>query len=290
MGKVICIDSSGLFFPCVFSWERQMLNKLESNADRFIMPSHTVYFNSIISSLKKIGVDKDDIVIIALEGKSWRKDVLASYKAQREEEREKHKLINWVREFDNLNRLHDDLDSATNFHFIREWKSESDDICAIVPKVFSDKECVIVTGDKDLFQLAYYQNVKIFNVNKKVRGSKGMYEDVANPLKIIADKARLGDKADNLIPEPNEEPEDAELRYDLVNLLELPENIETAIRELLENLPHKELHLENLPKFKNCEKKFMEIYNPKHKITYDYCIELAEKRKERKKKKAQEKN
>jgi hypothetical protein len=171
----VVVDSSTLFFPAVFSWERQVLDNQASNSDRFIMPPHVVYFNSLISCLKKINLEKDDTVIIATEGKSWRKSYMSSYKAQREGDRLKHKLIDWEKVFKDLNRINDALNEATNFHILRQWNSESDDICAMVPKVFFDKECVIVTGDKDLDQLAYYPNVKIFNVNKKVNGTKGMY-------------------------------------------------------------------------------------------------------------------
>ena len=290
MGKIICIDSSTLFFPAVFSWERQTLDKHKGLHNRVILPPQYYYFNSMLSCLKKIGVEHDDMVIITLEGKSWRKDYSATYKAQRAGDRAKHTLINWDKTFENLNNLNTALDQSTDWHFIREWKSESDDICAMVPKVFKDKQCVIVTGDKDLHQLAYWPNVLIFNVNKKCKGSKGMYEKIENPLKILADKVRLGDVSDNiLVDKKNDKEEDVELRRLIIDLLKLPDYIEEAIKEILENLPEKETNLNELPPFKGVKEKFMKIYNKDNIITPEYCYALQEKRDAKKLKIKQEK-
>jgi len=286
MSKVICVDTSGIFFPCVFVEERLLQDKLDKQTDQFIMSAHVMYYNTILSCLKKIGVDKDDVIVMATEGHSWRKDYLASYKAQRADDREKHKLINWDKQFELLNKLHNQLDEATNWHFVRDWNlAEADDVCAVTVRYFKDKEVVVVTGDKDLYQLDYYDNCKIFTVNKKIKGTKGCYETtITNPLKIIADKTRLGDRSDNLIPLSTDTDEDRELRYMLVNLLELPDYVENAIKEKLSNLPKKELNLNLLPPFKNAKEKFLQIYEKDNVITYEQCEKLMEKRKARKKK------
>lgn len=290
MSKIIVIDTSGLFFPAVFSWERQIIQKNESNSDRFIMPAHAVYFNSLLSCLKKIGVNKDDIVILATEGKSWRKGIAGYYKAQRTDDREKHKLIDWDKQFNYLNKINDALNNATNWHLIREWSSEADDILAVACRFYKDKDVILVTGDKDLHQLAYYSNVYIFNINKKCKNSKGMYEKVDKPLKIIADKVRLGDASDNIfVDKLNDTENDAWLRHKIINLLELPEEIEKAIVDILENLSEKELDLDKLPNFKNVQEKFLKIYDKEKIITPEYCYKLLEKRETKKKKKASEK-
>lgn len=285
MNKVILIDSSGLAFPCIFSHERQLIQKIETNSDIFIMPSHVIYFYSIISALKKIGVDENTKIIIALEGKSWRKNLLSTYKSQRADDRAKHELINWEEEFRRLNKLHEDLEMATDWHFIREWESECDDIIAVSCRFFKDNEVIVVTGDKDLHQLAHYSWVKIFNVNKKAKGTKGCYEFISNPLKIIADKAKRGDVSDNILVSEDDEEEDFNLRFQLVNLLELPDYIENSIKEILEHLSEKQLNLQYLPKFSNCKERFLQIYNKEYKITPEYCYSLIEKRKNRKLKK-----
>ena len=618
--KVIVIDTSTLWFPTVFSWERQIIQKNESNSDRFIMPPHAVYFNSLLSCLKKIGVEKDDVILLATEGKSWRKSIAGYYKAQRADDREKHKLIDWDKQFNYLNKVNEALNEATNWHLIREWNSEADDVLAVACRFYKDKEVILVTGDclsgltkikmadgsskllrnikegdkvisydeknkkfvkgnvikkhkkthnkeyhiyyeniktpirsssnhkflttdgwkkacelkkgntlyhlnknifpynnlqnnykigyilglavgdghidykhscisyeicdieplkriqkyvKELFnyniiikksktttsekqayrvrlylnynfdylmkykdkksdnfkkgycagffdaegsksesklgiqlsfyqngyktleelkqyfkkldikttnifkssnkcnkfcinnveslkffqickpaikrkypnwknhygflqngkkikkikiinqknkrpffhydlsifkyhnyviegniivhncdlkQLCYYDNVRYFNVNKKCKGSKGLYERVDKPLKIIADKVRLGDISDNIIVDKlNDTENDAWLRHKIINLLELPEEIEKAITDILANLSEKELDLDKLPKFKNVKEKFLKIYDKEKIITPEYCYQLLEKREAKKKKKASEK-
>jgi hypothetical protein len=113
-----------------------------------------------------------------------------------------------------------------------------------------------------------------------------MYEVVNNPLKIISDKCAKGDVGDNILVEQNETSEDAELRRVLVNLLELPPEIEQqGIQALNEVLSYsKSLHLEYLPEFKGVQEKFLKIYKKDKVITSEYCVALKEKRLTRKKK------
>jgi len=286
MSKVILVDTSGIFVPTVKVCNRLKLQKAETGNPSFVMPSHAMYFNSLISSLSKIGVDKDDVIIMAGEGHSWRKDLASFYKDQREGLRKKDTFTDWDYEYKMFNQLHAQLNNATNWFFVRHKNLEADDIIAIAVRYFKDKPIVIVSGDKDLFQLAFYSNVKIFTLNKKINGSKGMYEHIKNPLKILADKVKNGDEGDNIFVDPNETVEDAELRKDLVDLLTLPPDIERkGIEALNEALSYsKTLHLEHLPKFKNVEEKFLKIYKKDKIITSEYCTALVEKRVVKKKK------
>ena len=287
MSKVILIDTSGLFVPTVKVVNRLREQKHNTGSPKFILPPRVMYFNSLLSSLKKIGVDKDDIIIMALEGHSFRKDLYAPYKDHRAGLRKKDEFIDWDYEYDQVNQLHDSLNESTNWHFIRVKDGlEADDVISIAVRYFKNQECIVVTGDKDLHQLAFYKNVRIFNTNKKIKGSKGMYELIPHPLKILAQKARVGDKVDNIIPALNETKEDAQLRYDLVNLLELPKEIEEKGREAIEEAlrNQKELNLNNLPNFKNVREKFLKIYEKENIVSPEYCYNLLEKRKNRKKK------
>jgi hypothetical protein len=280
MSKIIAIDSSGLFFPAVFNFERMFLKQQETKEKMYILSPVEVYFSSLISCLKKIGVDKDTKVIIALEGKSWRKNYYAPYKAQREGAREEHKAINWNEEFASLNKLHELLDKATDWHFIRDWNSECDDIISVACRYYKDDEVIVVSGDGDLKMLAHYNNVNFFSIYKKCKSSRGMFEDIPNPLKILADKARKGDVSDNIIPSPNDTNEDFELRYLIVNLLELPNEIEVTISNKFKNLSNKELNLNKLSEKQR--ERFMQIYDKQYQITPEYCYKLQQKRENRK--------
>jgi len=289
MGKVVIVDMSVLAFKSIFNFELGL--KYRTSA-KFSCPASYTYVTSILSCLKKIGLDKDDICILALDAHSWRKNLCADYKATRQEARDKHTLINWQEEFDAISKVNSQLDYATPFHVLRIQNCECDDICAVACRVFKDKEVIIASIDSDLHQLAYYPNVKIFNLNFKTPKGKGGYIQVTKEeaLKILAKKCRLGDKGDNVLVYPNEDENDAELRRVLVNLLELPQEIELSITEVLQNLPDKQgMKWDALPFKKPLGNRYEQVYDPKYRVDYDYCVALKEKRIVRKNKKEADK-
>jgi len=279
VGKIILIDSAGIYFRAIHSAGRQLLLKKEGKL-KFAMSSVYVYFTILISILKKIHVELDDIVIFGLEGKSWRKNYLASYKSQREDLRKKYPHINWEKEWDEVNKFHEQLEQSTSFFFIREWSSECDDILATATKVFADKECIIVSGDGDLKMLAVRPNVKFFSVNKKFKGTKGCYEEIQNGYKILNDKIKKGDKSDNILVNDSEDEYETQIRKKIVDLLNIPEEIEKKIIEKLENLELKDYDLSKIPYAgKNLGKRFSQIFDPQYKITYEECINPKKKAK-----------
>ena len=289
--KIVIVDMSVLAFKSIFNFELAL--KFNRNSD-FNLPASYTYVSSLISCLKKIGLNNGDICILALDDKSWRKNLCSDYKSNRQEAREKHTLIDWQKEFDSISRINEQLIYATPFHVLRIPGAESDDIASVASRVFKDKELILATIDSDWQMLAYYPNVKIFNLNFKTPKGKGGYIKVTkeDALKVLDKKCRCGDKGDNVLVYPNEDSEghDAELRRVLVNLLELPEEIELSITEVLQNLPDKsEIKWEELPFKNSLGKRFEEIYNPIHKVSPEYCYALKEKRTKLKKKKEADK-
>jgi hypothetical protein len=158
--------------------------------------------------------------------------------------------------------------------------------------VFKDKEVIIASIDSDLQQLCYYDNVKFFSLNFKTPKGKGGYLKISKEeaLKILNKKVMKGDVSDNIIVFPNEDAQDAENRRVLVNLLELPQEIELSITEVLQNLPNKQgMKWESLPFKDSLGNRFEQIYDKKFKIEYEYCLKLQEKRIIKKKKKEADK-
>ena len=289
MSKVVLVDMSVLAFKSIFNFELGL--KYRTGAS-FSCPASYTYVTSLISCLKKIGINQDDTVILALDDKSWRKNLCADYKANRQEAREKHTLIDWQKEFDAISRVNSQLDYATPFHLLRIPMCESDDIASVATRVFKDREVILATIDVDWHMLAYYPNVRIFNLNFKTPKGKGGFVQLTkeDALKILAKKCRLGDKGDNVLVYPNEDENDSDLRKTLVNLLELPQEIELAVTEVLQNLPEKQgIKWDALPFKNSLGKRFEEIYNPIHKVLPEYCYALKEKRTKLKKKKEVEK-
>lgn len=291
--------------------------------DHFIAPIKHTYFSMAISALKRIGLNKEDTVIVALDARnSWRKSFYQKYKGQRKEAREKQTFINWDKAFAEIEEINNELKFSTDWHFLKfdnilnlldilqkeegedligedytddmfdwDYGLEADDIQAIACKVFKDKEVILATGDKDLYQLAYFPNVKIWSFNlKKIKGGTGGYAMIPKPLKIIADKVRLGDASDNIIVDKITDNELEERRRNfIIDLLDLPLWIEEPIRKELENLPKKEIIKEKLPYQNSLAKRFWEIYKEDKIVTYEYCEQLMAKREAKRKKKQKEK-
>ena len=287
-GKVIMLDSSVMSFKAAF--QAELAAKYRKGGE-FQLPSHYTYFSSVLACLKKINVEEGDIVILAIDDHSWRKDYYSPYKAQRKEAREKH-IIDWDEHFSNVNRVNQQIDYATPFHVLRVPGCEADDIFSVASRVFKDREVIICSIDSDLHQLAYYPNVKIFNLNFKTPSGKGGFIKISKDeaLKILDKKCRKGDVSDNILIEPGEDENDAELRKTIINLLELPDFVEKPITEVLQNLPDKQgIKWDELPFKNSLGKRFEEIYDPKHKVSPDYCYALKEKRTKLKKKKEADK-
>lgn len=284
----------------------------------FIPSIGYTYMSQILSALQRIGVEEDTKVIIAVDARnSWRKAFLKEYKGQRKEAREKQSHINWEKAFHSIEVINSKLENSTDWHFLKfdnilnlldilqtqegkdligddyqDWQFEkdygieADDIQSVGTRYFKDSEVILVTGDKDLYQLAFNKNTKIYSLNLKVKGSKGAYAQIANPLKVLTEKVRLGDISDNIIVDKLHDTELEQKRREfIINLLSLPDWIENPIIKAFDNLPKKEVKPKELPYQKSLAQRFFNIYKKDKIITFDYCMQLMEKRKKKKEKK-----
>lgn len=274
MSKVVIID-----------WGIFLHRSAYASVNNPNIPATYTCLNMILSCLKKIGLNPDDKVIIAVDGRnSWRKDYDTNYKGDRKEKRDKSG-IDWTKEFANFDWLLKKIDEATDWNIVKEDRLEADDIMAVGSRFFKDKEIILVTYDSDLEQMFEYSNVKIFSPIKKAKGKKGGYKikpKKFNVYKLISKKIDK-EVSDNLTT-PILNQSDYEKRNICVNLLKLPETVENTIKSKLNSLKNKEINLEKLP-YKNLKSRFFDIYNSDDIVTYDYCVQLEAKRKNRRKKK-----
>lgn len=94
----------------------------------------------IIGDLKRIGIDKDDIIILAKDARnSWRKDFQKSYKSGR------MKLLPEM--YDEFDWMLKKFNEGSNFHILCFPRTEFDDIGAVAVRYFKDKEVVVVSSD-----------------------------------------------------------------------------------------------------------------------------------------------
>ena len=317
MNKIITLDAGVLSHCAIFAWGSEKKRRLEQGNKEDPIPASYLYLNTCYSILKKIGINKKDIIIIACDGRnSWRKAFLESYKGQRHAMRESHEEINWSLQYGMINKLERQLNNSTNWYFIKlenifnytdlilsddgqrlkiedyddisydkEFSCESDDIQAVACRYFHDKEVILVTIDEDLSQLVYYNNTKIFNPNLKSptnKAKKGFYKIIDEPLKIKSKKIRLGDKSDNiLVDKKKDSVRDVEIRQLIIDLIKLPNFVENPIINALNELDwNKEVHYDKLPFQNSLAKKFDTIYDQKNIRTMKESItrhELKEK-------------
>jgi len=189
----------------------------------------------VFGDLKRLAITKEDIVIVAIDkGKSWRKKVDTQYKSTRKEKRDSYKDIDWDIRYKEFNKLLVDIDINTPFHVIGDWGLEADDVISYGVRKFKDKECIILSVDGDFDQLFVFDNVKIFSPHPKRKKYK---LPPKNPYSIIASKIRKEASDDLISPITSEKEYDA--RYKIINLLSLPEEVESKVARGFTVMPKK---------------------------------------------------
>lgn len=239
--KTIIIDGGNIQFRAIFAFR--------NNPN---IPCVYTYLRMVIGYLKRLNVTLDDTVIIAQDFGSWRKAIDKTYKAQRKDFRESFEEKEWWEErYREFNNLYEQLKIATPWHFIKIYKCEADDVISVGCRYYPDNELIIVSSDKDLEMLAQYEHVKIFSpITKK-------FKVIKNPMKVLLDKIQ-GDISDNLLDKPSSEAE-FERRKKIVNLLELPNEIEQAIRNEFGKILPKNLYVHKIP-FRSVQTELKKLY------------------------------
>jgi 5'-3' exonuclease len=157
-----------------------------------------------------------DHVVVALEGRSWRKDHYAPYKRNRAEARaalteseQEEDRVFWET-YDELTKY---LQEHTNCSVIRHAQAEADDIIARWIALHPQDQHTIVSSDTDFVQLIS-QNVDQYNgitdelitikgifdakgrpvIDKKTKAAK----TVPNPEWLLFEKCMRGDASDNV--------------------------------------------------------------------------------------------
>ena len=245
-----------------------------------VIPATWIYLASLIANLKRVGLTKEDKVIIAVDSKhgSWRKKIEKSYKGNRKAKRQSFPDIDWEKMFSDFNKLLNRLKYSTPFKVIVIKNLEADDVISVSVRYFKDQECIIVSYDKDFEQLLSYPNVKIFSPKSK------KYKFIKDPYKSLAQKIRR-EASDNLItPILNEK--DYEKRRMIVSLLELPEWVEKQVRFKLSQLDFNngQFNIQSIP-FQSIQKRINTIYKKNKVVNYEKCLEKFNNKNKKKGKK-----
>jgi 5'-3' exonuclease len=188
--KVLLLDSHNAIFRTLYTASTQNYKHgLEDNTFSFFK---YLYIQNILKLIEHFNPTK---VIIAMDSKmNWRKDVYKEYKAQRKAARDSSK-IDFEKFFPILDDFLKDLkETFSNMYFMNLDKCEGDDIIAVTSKHFSEQSIpsVIVSTDRDMYQLQRYKNIKQFDPMKR------KFAISINPITELECKIITGDKGDNI--------------------------------------------------------------------------------------------
>ena len=228
----------------------------------------------ILGSLKRIGLEPCDEVILACDGKhNWRKDLIPQVKADR---------VPLDKEiYQKFNELIEQINNSTFFHIIWLDHIEADDIASVCCRYYKNKEIILVSSDSDWELLWQYDNVKIYSPHPKSKRYKirpknfDIYKRLA---KMVLTKGH------NNLDIAIENEEDYKLKEKCIDLIHLPEWVEENVRKELDKLESKTDNIDLFP-FHKLKERYASLYNCKKDIiTYEQCIAKEERKKKRKSK------
>ena len=171
----------------------------------------------VFTSIKKVWKDLGaEHLIVALEGRSWRRDFYTPYKAHRRAaaaERSPREVEEDKVFFEAIDDFIQFLTNKTNCTVLRHPNAEADDMIARWIDLHPDDNHVIVSSDSD-FQQLLAPNVKIYNGisallytidgvwdkdGKIARNSRGEEMTRPDPQWLLFEKIIRGDASDNVM-------------------------------------------------------------------------------------------
>ena len=158
---MIIVDYSGIAIASIFSQDRP--EEIQEGLIRHMILNSLRRYN--VKFRKEYGE-----MVIACDSTSWRKEVYPQYKAKRKSNRDESPL-DWGHFFTLINGVRDEIKENMHYPVVQAERAEADDIIATLVKStqeFGQSEPVmIVSSDKDFFQLHRYSNVKQFSPMKR---------------------------------------------------------------------------------------------------------------------------
>jgi len=158
---MIIVDYSGIAIASIFSQDRP--EEIQEGLIRHMILNSLRRYN--VKFRKEYGE-----MVIACDSTSWRKEAYPQYKAKRKSNRDESPL-DWGHFFTLINGVRDEIKENMHYPVVQADRAEADDIVATLVKStqeFGQSEPVmIVSSDKDFFQLHRYSNVKQFSPMKR---------------------------------------------------------------------------------------------------------------------------
>lgn len=207
MTKFLIVDLSNTYFRA-----RHSAQRASSLEEKVSFAIHVT-----LASINKCWRDqRADHVVIALEGRSWRKDFYKPYKANRSEARAAQTEDQALEDqmfWQGLDHLKEFLDERTNCTVLHHPELEADDLIAGWIQSHPSSQHVIISSDSDFHQLLA-ENVTQYNgVADELHSLTGIYngknklvvdkktgepKTIPDPSWILFEKCMRGDPTDNI--------------------------------------------------------------------------------------------
>jgi 5'-3' exonuclease len=175
-------------------------------------------FHITLNSLKKAWNDFDaDHIVFCLEGRSWRKDVYAPYKRNRQESRDALTVAQQEEEkvfWETFDEFKEFITTKTNCTVLQHPELEADDLIAGWINYHPNDEHVIISTDGDFAQLISPKVVQYNGVSNTIITHEGYFDDkkrqpiidkktgepkpAPNPEWLLFEKCMRGDTSDNV--------------------------------------------------------------------------------------------
>jgi|LWDU01.1.fsa_nt_gi hypothetical protein len=154
---MILIDASQMFIANMMVHLNYNDNVINEKAYKFSI------YNSILNYKKKHSSRYGDIVICIDSKLPWRREVFDNYKAvRRKNKASKTSTVNWSDVYDMLGKVTNELIEHFPFKVVVCSRTEADDIIGVLASRIKEKT-LIVSSDKDYFQLHKYDHIKQYS-------------------------------------------------------------------------------------------------------------------------------
>jgi 5'-3' exonuclease len=202
----LIVDAANLFFRA-----RHVIRTGDPE-ERVAMSYHII----LASVLREWRDRQGKHVVFCFEGRSWRKDIYAPYKANRAEGRAKHTVKEAEEEklfWESFDKFYEYISTKTNVTVLRNPVCEADDFIARWIQLHPSDNHTIVSSDTDFEQLVAH-NVQLFNgISGVLTTHEGYYDDKRKPIKdkktgevkgapdpewLLFEKCMRGDTSDNV--------------------------------------------------------------------------------------------
>ncbi len=143
--------------------------------------------NIILNSLRQVWRKfEGDHIVICLEGKGWRTDYNAQYKAQRRQlaaNRTKTEIVEDEFYFEAMHQFSDFLSNKTNVTVLQAKLAEADDFIAHWIYLHPTDKHIIISGDSDFYQLLAHNVTMYDGVKGWTIGIDEVFDENNKPAK-----------------------------------------------------------------------------------------------------------